>query len=341
MLRDSLQKCNKMRYNIRMSTRLYDSIIVGGGPAGLSAAIYMGRFNRSVLVIDARDARPAEPAAAGGGRLRAHSGRWHTHEINENYLGFPNGIRTTTLRAHGVRQAEKFGAEFAADKIATIRKTREGFALRGARSYRARSVILASGVADYFPAFKHEPIYLGRSLFWCITCDGHKTIGKRVVVLGNNDEAACTCMQLKIYHPKLTFVTNDPERKLKLSPKWAQRLKRSRIPIIMGSLAGVKGRRGYFESVTLDSGETIATDYVFSLQPARPQAELAAQLGVQLSRDGYVNTDVEQRTSVRRFYAAGDVTRNFAHQIASAVHEGSMAAQAANYDLYDRDQLED
>ena len=341
MLRDSLQKCNKMRYNITMTLTLYDNIIVGGGPAGLSAAIYMARFNRKVLVIDAGAAGPASPEAAGGQHLKAHSGRWHTHEINENYLGFPRGIHTTALRAHGVRQAQKFGAEFAADQIATIRKMREGFALRGARSYRARTVILASGVADYFPAFKHEPIYLGRSLFWCITCDGHKTIGKRVAVLGNNDEAACTCMQLKIYHPKLTFVTNDPERKLKLSPKWVQRLKRSRIPIIKGSVVGVKGSRGYFESITLDSGETIATDYVFSLQPARPHVELAAQLGVQLSREGYVNTDSEQRTNVRRFYAAGDVTRNFAHQIASAVHEGSMAAQAANYDLYDRNQIED
>jgi thioredoxin reductase (NADPH) len=307
-----------------MATTLYDCIIIGGGPAGLSAAIYMARFNRTVLVVDS-----------------GHGGRWHTHEVNENYLGFPDGIHTMELRAHGVRQAEKFGTKFAVDEIKSIKKFPQGFSLRGARQYRGRTVILATGVVDYFPAFKHEPDYLGRSLFWCITCDGYKTGGKRVVVLGNNDDAACTAMQLKIYHPELSFVTNDPERKLKLSRKWVGRLKRSRIPIYKGSVVKAVGRRGYFKKVVLDSGEAIPTDFVFSVQPARPHTGLAKQLGVKLSRDHFVNTDLEQRTNVARFYAAGDVTRNFAHQIASAVHEGSMAAQAANYDLYERDQRED
>jgi len=91
----------------------------------------------------------------------------------------------------------------------------------------------------------------------------------------------------------------------------------------------------------LDSGTTIPTDFVFSVQPATPLVALAKQLGVKLTRDGYINSDVEQRTNIKRFYAAGDVTHSFAHQIASAVHEGSMAAQAANYDLYGPDQLED
>lgn len=304
-----------------MAEKTYDCVIVGGGPAGLSAAIYLARFNRTVLVVD-----------------RGHGGRWQTHEVNENYLGFPQGIHTVKLRELGVEQAERFGAKFITDEIEYVHHHQNGeiFVVTGKKQlYQGRTIIFATGVSDHFPPFKHEPEYLGRSLFWCITCDGHKTINKRVLVLGNSDEAACDCLQFLIYTKDLVFLTNDEVGKAKISAKWKQRLKQNKVPIIEGYIKNVVGHKGMVQEVILNTGETIKTDFIFSEQGSSPHSTLAKELGIELNREGFVCVDLEQRTNVPKAYAAGDVTRYFSHQIATAVHEGSMAAQAANYDLYE------
>lgn len=302
----------------------YDCLIIGGGPAGLSAAIYLARFNRSTLVIDSEK-----------------GGRWQTHEINENYLGFPQGIHSEKLRQLGKEQAKRFGAKFATDLIDSLTETNGVFRAHGKKSdYLGKSVIIATGVADYFPPFDKEKVYLGRSLFWCITCDGHKTVNKRVVVLGNNDEAACTCCQFKIYTDKLIFLTNDQVGKAKINSEWLKRLRENKIEFLEGELDKVVGAEGMVEKIILKDGKEIKTDYIFSMQGSSPHSSLAKELGIIVNKENYICVDLEQRTNKPLVYAAGDVTRYFSHQIASAVHEGSMAAQAANYDLYDDFQKE-
>ena len=150
--------------------KLYDCIIIGGGFAGISAAIYLARFNRSVTVID------------------SGSGRWDTHEINENYLGFPNGIATKELRQKGIEQARRFSAEFISDTVQSIKKPSEIFICRGQENeYAAKTIILATGVVDNFPHFPNWREYVGRSLFWCITCDGYKTQNRKIVVIGKSN----------------------------------------------------------------------------------------------------------------------------------------------------------
>ncbi len=298
----------------------YDVIIAGGGPAGLSAAVYLGRFLRRTLVVDAGQGRSAFP------------------QINENYLGFPRGVAARRLRELGRRQAVRFGVAFAEGSITAVRReARSGlFAVEsGSGAWQARALILATGVTDIWPAFAGAHRYVGRSLFWCITCDGFRTRGQQVLLIGAADSAVTTACQFLRYTDRLTFLAVDSG----CSPGGLRTLREHRIAVVEGAIERVEGARGLVRRVRA-GGRWLETDLMFSLLGAVPNTAPAAQLGVLLDDTGHIRIDREQRTNVPCVYAAGDVTGPYAHQVTSAVHEGAMAAQAANYDLYEDFQQE-
>jgi thioredoxin reductase (NADPH) len=304
---------------------IYDCIVVGGGPAGLSAAIYVARYNRSVIVADHADGRSTTP------------------EINENYLGFPDGVASRALREHGRRQASRFGAQFAQCKVEEIAREDGIFtATAGVVALRGRTLILATGVRDYLPEFDNaDPReYFGRSLFWCITCDGYKVRGARVAVVGATDSAATTALQFLNFTDRLCMITNRRPGEAEISDAKRGQLDAAGIALYESSVACIEGDAGMMRTVTLDDGRIIELDFMFNQQGSRPNSLLARSLGVACDEAGYVMTDNEQRTNVERVYAAGDLTKPFAHQIVTAAHEGATAGQAANYDLYRPEQRE-
>ena len=298
--------------------KLYDCLIIGAGPAGLSAAIYLSRFLRSVLVIDKKQ------------------GRSTFAQITENYLGFPKGIPAIELRKLGRRQAMRFGAQFTTDDIIKAEKTEDGtFHLHSKKAeYIGKTILIATGVTDLFPRFNDYKEYVGKSLFWCITCDGYKTKNKKIIIVGSTDEAACTCMQFLTYTSNLIFVTNCKPQGVTMSQEMRKRLEHANIPVYENIIEKVQGKNGYMRKVTLDTGKMLDVDLMFNQQGAVPNSQLAKLLGVETNEEGYIRIGLEQRTSMPGVYAAGDVTRFFSHQVITAAHEGSMAAQAINYDLY-------
>ena len=186
----------------RVDAREVDCLVIGGGAAGLSAAINLGRMRRSVLVVDDKD------------RFR-----WH-HRIH-NYLGFPDGLQAGELRRIGRRQALLYGTEFAIGVVSTAARDGDAFRARieavaphpgispeawaagadpelvrtstviGADrplDVRARTVIIATGVRGHFPEFPGRDDCVGISLFWCIHCDGYESTGKVVGVVGHDEE---------------------------------------------------------------------------------------------------------------------------------------------------------
>ena len=302
---------------------IFDSIIIGGGPAGLSTAIYLGRFMRSVLVIDKDD------------------GRSSYAQINDNYLGFPEGIHATKLKELGKKQAARFGTVFVEDEVDDIFKEKELFVVKSLEhSYKSRTIVFATGVTDNFPPIKGIHEYIGKSVFWCITCDGYRALNKNVVVIGKDDDAASTCLQFLNYTKSLTFVTNCDEDQVEVSEEFRKRFERNQIKWICGRVVELKGRGGLVKRVVLEDDTEIDADMIFSMQGAVPNSYLAQKVGVALDKHQYIKTDLEQRTNIPFVYAAGDVTRNFSHQVITAAHEGSAAAQTANYDLYNPDQKE-
>ena len=301
-----------------------DAAIVGGGPAGLAAAVNLSRALRSVLVFD-----------------RPQPGRSDYPQVNHNYLGFPEGVAAQELCERGTAQAKRYGARFCGSEVAAIRRSPGGFALEGVGSEpcRARGVILATGVRDHWTNFPGFEAFVGRSLHWCIVCDGYEMQGKRVVVAGNDDEAAATALQMRRFTPDVTLVTNDGS--LGLTAEAADRLDRRELPVVVGRIAHGEardGEPGMLASLRLEDGRELPTEHLFSHQGAMPQTALARSLGIALSSGGYVAVDTEQRTSEPFVYAAGDCTRLFAHQIATAAHEGATAAQTLNSDLFETDE---
>jgi len=311
-----------------MSQRLnFDAAIIGGGPAGLAAAVNLGRALRPVLVCD-----------------RPQPGRSDYPQVNHNYLGFPEGVPARELRARGTAQARQYGAQVCDSEVVAIKRTQGGFALEASSGerYRARGVILATGVRDHWTRFPGFEAFVGRSLHWCIVCDGYEMLGKRVVVAGNDDEAATMALQMHRFTPDVTLVTNDGA--LGLTPEAADRLARRELPVVVGRIASGRsrdGEPGMLASLQLEDGRELPADHLFSHQGATPQTALARSLGVERSGSGYITVDTEQRTSEPFVYAAGDCTRLLAHQIVTAAHEGATAAQTLNYDLFVADELQE
>ena len=296
---------------------MYDALILGGGPAGLSAAVYLARFTRRVLVLD------------------ASHGRSSFAQVNDNYLGFPEGITTRELRERGQRQAERFGAEFQNCRVERVERIGPNFrAYTTEGDFDGRTLLFATGVTDIWPDVPGIRDWIGRQVFWCITCDGHRTLGKTLVCIGNTDEAATTTLQFQLFTKNMTLVA-DPD-KVRFSDEKRADLDAHGIPVLLARPAHLEFTPcgDLITAVCLDDGTHLPCDMVFSLLGVRPNTQLAREMGVALDEDGYIQIDEEGYTSVPGVFAAGDLTRMYTQQVASAVHAGAEAAQTMNYYLY-------
>ena len=283
----------------------YDVLIVGG-PAGLSAALALTR------------------------PLRPH-GRHPRRRPGSLDLA-PGQPQLPRLPRRRLRQLGELGRQQLADypqvecidhKVESIRREGDGFLASGqAGEWRGRSVIIATGVVDHYPHFDGWDEYVGRSMFWCVTCDGYTSRGKRVVVAGNTDDTAVEALQLGRFACSITLLTNS--RDDQLGEPYRTRLRDAGIDLVHDRVGSVEGR----------DREFTALDQLYAAQDSTAQSELGAQLVVATDENGCIIVDREQKTNVAGVFAAGDVTRRYDQLIAAAVHEGAEAAAAANYFLY-------
>jgi thioredoxin reductase (NADPH) len=290
-------------------------LVLGGGPAGLSAALNLARLDRSVILVD-------------GGRGRS------THrQVNRNYLGFPQDVSARRLRQLGLRQLKKYPhVAVRPGKVEQLARAGALFLASGQfGSVTGQAVILATGVLDHYPHFPGWERYVGRSMFWCIACDGYEAKGKRVVIVGTDDSAAAEAVQMHRLTKQITVLFDS--RNARVSGQARGCLADLGIELRHGKIKRVTGNGGRLTEVLTTEGEALAADAVFIVQGATPQSGLARMLGARCTAGGYICIDTEQRTSVPGLYAAGDVSRLHSHQVSAAVHEGAAAASTAHYDL--------
>jgi thioredoxin reductase (NADPH) len=333
--------------NLQPATREIDCVVVGGGAAGLSAAINMGRLRRSTLLIDERD------------RFI-----W-THKIH-NYLGFPDGIAATELRRLGWRQAAKNGVELLIGHVATV--TRDGDRFRvtierlpegglrpgsgvprdaemasifgevpegGPLEVIAGTFILATGVLGHFPEFTGRDQCVGKSLFWCIHCDGAESIDRVVGVVGHDEEAVSTALDLLVFTDKVTLVAGRPEGFDVPASRLAD-LAANGIAAYACAVAEYQNQAGQMQALLLDdtAHTRIPVEQVYTVRRSFAANTLARQLGLELNGLGQIVITSEQHTNVPGVFAAGDATDLHDHQFSAAVHEGNQAACGANWVLY-------
>jgi thioredoxin reductase (NADPH) len=330
--------------------RKLDCVIIGGGAAGLSAAVNMGRMRRSVLLVDERD-------------------RFRWRHMLHNYLGFPDGIPATEIRRLGWRQAAKFGVELLLGHVAGVTREGDRFRLRierlpeggalgggpgpsvprdeemaamfgevpeaGPLDVLARTVVLATGVYGHFPEFPGRDECVGLSLFWCIHCDGYESIDRVVGVVGHDEDAISTALDLLVFTDRVTMVAGRPEGFEVPASRLAD-LAACGIAAYPYGVAEYENRDGQMRAIVLDdpSRTRIPLEQVYTVRRTRAANELATQLGLEINPIGQIVVTSEQHTIVPGVYAAGDATNLHDHQLSAAVHEGNQAACAANYHLY-------
>jgi thioredoxin reductase (NADPH) len=295
--------------------RSREVIVIGGGLAGLSAAIYLSRALRDVLVIDSGESLALwEPAV-------------------QNYLGFPECIEGRELLRRGREQAEKYGASFASEEIGRIARHGDLFHLEGQKTkFDCRRLLLATGVYHLPPKIPAVNECVGKSIFFCKDCDGYRVQGKRVIIAGNNNEAVRYALEIMMFTECVTLAANGEV------PHWDERhecwLREYKVPILLEKIVRVENSEGLLSNITLATGHKIAADCLFTTRGDMFHNELARQLGAALDDDGQVIVDKEQRTSIPGVYAAGCITPANCQMIISAGH-GAAAAQAINRDLFE------
>jgi thioredoxin reductase (NADPH) len=290
-------------------------IVVGGGIAGLSAAIYLGRAQRDTLVIDS-----------------GHSmAKWEP--VVENYLGFPDGVGGAELLRNGCRQASRHEIRFAHDEITTLALKKSVFVLKGKKkTYRAKRLLLATGIFHLPPEIPGVKQCLGHSMFFCKDCDGFRVRGKRIAIIGSNNEAVEYALGMLHYSACVIVATNGSR------PAWGRRharwLAEYEIPVERKRITDVEHRKRKIRALVFAGGTCVKIDYIFTTRGDIFHTGLAEKLGAKLDRAGQIKVDSCMRTSVPGLYAAGCVTPANCQMIIAA-GQGAAAAQAINRDLFE------
>jgi thioredoxin reductase (NADPH) len=293
-----------------MGDKILDCVIVGAGPAGLTAAIYLARFRRDCVVLESGSSRAA----------------WIPR--SHNHPGFPDGVRGKTLLARMRRQAEKYGADIRSACVERLKPTKGGFTLRAdIGTFRARKVILATGVIDNAPDIPGLKDGVAKGLVRiCPICDGYEVIGQRVGVIGRGDHCAREAAFIRTYSDDVTFIYVDPGAP---PAELVASLKRDGVKIIDSALRDVKIGKRKVLAFDVGADEPCTFDVVYSALGVTPRAQLATSAGATLDESGRLFVDAHQQTSVPGLYAAGDVVRGL-NQISTAAGEGAIAATDAH-----------
>lgn len=284
-----------------------ECLIIGAGPAGLSAAIYTARAGLKTLILG------CDPKVAGD------------YDI-DNYFGFSEAISGRELIMRGRRQAERFGALAVCDKVLAIHYADEGgFTVTTESSeYHACALILATGVSRVRPKIKHLPDFEGRGVSYCVSCDGFFYRQKPVVVVGEGNYAANQALELTTFTPNVTVIANG--KPLTMDESFQQRLKDTGIAILEKKIDALQGEQT-LSNLVFEDGETMAVDGLFVAMGEASSLDFSYSLG--LERNGiFIAADREQKTNIPGVFAAGDCVGNFL-QISVAVGEGAKAARSA------------
>lgn len=290
-------------------TAPYDAVVVGGGPAGLSAATWLARYRRSVVVLDSGEYR----------------NRWvrRTH----GYLGADPQDPMRLLERARQDLGRYDTVQVRRDRATAVRRDGDGRFVVGtdAGELVALRLVFATGVVDQFPEVESFLDHYGTSVFHCPTCDGYEARGRRVVVLGWSEHVAAFTLGLLDWAAELTVVTED--RPFQGDGRHRAALARHGVALLEDDAVAFEGDRGDLRAVHLASGVRLAADLVFFSIAHHPRTELAAGLGCARTPEGCLVVDEEGCTTVTGVYAAGDVTPGI--QLAAvAAGKGTVAGVA-------------
>lgn len=297
------------------SDAVYDIGIVGGGPAGLSAAVWSARYLHSVVLVDSGDPR-----------------NWQTRRIN-GILGL-EGIRPAELRAAGRDTSRELGVTLV-DKV-VLRAEQHGdedflLSLEGGTRVRSRRLLLAIGIRDVWPDIPGLAHVYGANAHVCPDCDGYSARGKKVVVIGNGRRAVGMALNLTTWTDDIIICTNGRSPELD-EQEYCDKLDALNIPVLTERVTRVCYEGSEIHCLMLENGMQLDTDKLFFTIGQYPADDLGAQLGCERDDEGHIVVDRHFHTSVANVFAAGDITPG-AQLAVRAAAEGATAALSMHKSL--------
>lgn len=290
--------------------KVFDLIIVGAGPAGLTAAVYAGRYLLNTLVI----------------------GELHGGTISEadKVCNFPTYVSITgmQLSMKMIEQVKNLGIEIKSERVKSIKKDNL-FEIKTNNSvYKSKKIILAIGRDKRRLGIKNEDKFLGKGVSYCATCDAGFYKDKIVSVVGGSNAALTAALLLEKYAKKVYLIYRQ-DKFSKAEPTWIKQVENSnKIETIFNAEVKEIVGSDKVEGIILDSKKEISLSGIFVEIGAVPNAELAKQLNLKLDQE-YIVTDKKQKTSLDGVFAAGDITNNSLKQVITACGEGAIAAASA------------
>lgn len=287
----------------------WDCLVVGAGPAGLTAGLYLGRFRRRVLVTD-------------GGPPRAA-----LIPTSHNITGFPDGIGGHELLARMRSHATRYGAVIVPGRVTRLERGVDGFAaMLDGRPIKARTAVLATGAVDVEPALPNVADAVRRGLIrHCPICDGFEVSGQRIGVIGFGAEGAGEALFLRTWCDDITLLTLA--RPMGLSDDERGRLAAAGIKMVEEAVRKVTLAGKHICGIETERGLYLSFDTLYSALGARNANELAVPLGARVDGCGAIVTGAHQEAGVDGLYAVGDVTSAL-NQVAVAAAQGAIAATA-------------
>lgn len=292
---------------------LQDVIIIGGGPAGLNAAVVLGRCRRKVLLFDTAQYRNR-----------------YSHGMH-NYLT-RDDIPPMDFIKLCHEEIKKYGVELSSKKVTNARKNADGlFTVRDEEGtvYGAKKLLVATGLADKVPPVEGFKEMYGKSVHHCPYCDGWEVRDKKLGVYARNKEGWELALALKGWSEDVTLYTDG---KNNVKPVQMEQLEANGIPVIMQRIARAEGKDGQIERLIFKNGEEKLCDAIFFVNGFDQQCNLTDTFDCVVNRKGVVVTNRFQQTNTAGLYVAGDAARDM-HFVVVAAAEGAKAGVMINKEL--------
>ena len=295
---------------------MYDVIIIGGGPAGLNAAMILGRSRRKVVVFD-------------GGKPR---NRWAR---NMNGFLTSDGVDPREFIQKGRAELEKYGVELKDVEVASATYSKGQYVVNDAEGtvYHSRKLILATGLKDNWPEVEGFEEFYGKTVHHCPYCDGWENRDKAIAVYGKDRSGVGQALAMKNWSDDVTLFTDGTD---KLQVDDLELLEVNEVKVVKEKILRLEGEDGNLQYIVLQGGEKKPQQAMFFSEGTKQQSDLGEMLGCEFTSKGVIKTRRQQKSNIPGLYVAGDAARDVQMVIVAAA-EGAKAGVAVNMELQQED----